>query len=89
MMNDDEMIELVSKCSDAVLEIMTGVQMTGDDITTFWAILIGNVSKMVYETTPKAVPWAACTLTAGKLQFVAEKLREEHEDERGTESKEL
>lgn len=89
MMNDDEMIELVEQCGNTILEIMNGIQMTGDDITTFWATLIGNVSEMIYETTPKAVPWAACTLTAGKLQMVAEKLREEHEDERRTESEEL
>lgn len=89
MMNDDEMIELVEQCGDAIMGIMNRVEMTGDDITTFWATLIGNISEMIYETTPKALPWAACTLTAGKLQLVAEKLREEHEDERRTKGKKL
>lgn len=89
MMSDDEMIELVETCGNVIIEIMDGVQMTGDDITTFWATLIGNISDMIYDANPKAIPWAACTLTAGKLQLVAEKLKEEHENERGTESKEL
>lgn len=89
MMNDDEMIGLVEKCGNVIISIMDGVQMTGDDITTFWATLIGNVSEMIYDNNPKAVPWTACNLTAGKLLLVAEKLKEEHENERGTESKEL
>lgn len=90
MMNDDEMIELVSKCGNAILEIMDGIEMSGDDITTFWATLIGNISDMIYENNnPKAVPWAACTITAGKLHLVADKLREEHEHERRAKSKKL
>ncbi len=89
MMNDDEMIELVEKCGDVIIEIMDGVQMTGDDITTFWATLIGNISDMIYDANPKAIPWAACTLTAGKLYFVADKLRKEHEHERRTKGKKL
>lgn len=89
MMNDDEMIGLVEKCGNAIIAIMDGVQMTGDDITTFWATLIGNVSEMIYETNPKAVPWAACTLTAGKLELLGKELRKEHENERRAESEEL
>lgn len=89
MMNDDEMIELVEKCGDTLIEIMDGAQMTGDDITTFWATLIGNISDMIYDATPQAIPWAACTLTAGKLLLVADRLKKEHENERRTKSKKL
>ena len=49
MMNDDEMIELVSKCGDALLDAMDGIELSGDDITTFWATLIGNISDMIYK----------------------------------------
>ena len=90
MMNDDEMIELVSKCGDALLDTMDGIELSGDDITTFWATLIGNISVMIYENSnPKAVPWAACTITAGKLQLVADKLREEREHERRAKGEKL
>lgn len=88
-MNDDEMIELVSKCGNVLLDTMDGIELSGDDITTFWATLIGNISDMIYETNPKAVPWAACTITAGKLHLVADKLREEHEHERRAKGKKL
>lgn len=90
MMNDDEMIELVSKCGDALLDAMDGIELSGDDITTFWATLIGNISDMIYKNNnPQAVPWAACTITAGKLHLVADKLREEYEDERRAKGKKL
>ena len=89
MMNDDEMIELVEKCGDTIIEIMDGAQMTGDDITTFWATLIGNISDMIYDANPQAIPWAACKLTAGKLNFIADKLRKEREDERRVKGKKL
>lgn len=89
MMNDDEMIKLVEKCGDAIIEIMDGTEMTGDDITTFWATLIGNISDMIYDNSPQATPWAACTLTAVKLNLVAVRLRKEHEHERRTKGKKL
>lgn len=88
-MNDNELMELVKKSGNAVLDILEGKTITGDEMSTFWATLIGNISEMIYKSNPEAYPWAACMLTGSKLGVVANRLRKEHENGRKTKGKKL
>lgn len=88
-MNDKEMMNLVEQSGTAILDILCGVTISGDDMTTFWATLIGNVSEIIYSQNPEAYPWAACMITSKKLGVVALELKKGMKNERGTESKEL
>lgn len=78
-MNENEMIELVGKSGKAILEVMDGYTMTGDEVTTFWATLVGNVSEILYRNNCDASPVAACVLTSRKLRVVAIELSKELE----------
>ena len=75
-MKDDEMMKLVEQSGTAILNILAGKNITVDDMTTFWAALVGNVSEIIYRKNPEAYPWAACMITSRKLGVVALELKE-------------
>lgn len=88
-MNDKEMMDLVEQSGNAVLDCLEGVTLTGDEITTFWATLIGNVSEILYRHNPEVYPWAACMLVSKKLEVVALEIKKFCKNERRTKGKKL
>lgn len=88
-MNNEEMMNLVEQSGNAIIDILAGISITGDDMTTFWATLIGNVSDIIYSQNPEAYPWAACMIVSRKLEVVALELKKEMKNERRTKGKKL
>lgn len=88
-MNDDEMMSLVEQSGTAVLDILAGLTLTGEEMTTFWATLVGNVSEIIYRQNHEAYPWAACMITSRKLEVVALEIKKFCKNERRTKGKKL
>ena len=83
------MMNFVEQSGIAVLDILAGTTLTGEEMTTFWATLIGNVSEIIYRENPEASPWAACMITSRKLEVVALELKKFCKNERRTKGKKL
>lgn len=88
-MNDKELMDLVEQSGTAILDILEGVTLTGEEMTTFWATLVGNVSEIIYRHNAEAHPWAACMITSRKLEVVALEIKKFCENERRTKGKKL
>lgn len=83
------MMKLVEESGNAVLDILSGKTLTGEEMTTFWATLVGNVSEIIYRDNKEAHPWAACILVSEKLKIVAREISKFCKNERRTKGKKL